>query len=48
MLSYVTNHAVLLSYIGRHALITVREFPLQIRITERGVRWIIEEPEDGG
>ncbi len=46
--TFVTNHAVVLSYIGRHTLITARELSLQIGITERAVRRIIAELEGGG
>ena len=46
--TFVSNHAVVLSYIGRHPLITARELALEIGITERAVRRIIAELEGEG
>jgi DNA-binding transcriptional regulator PaaX len=46
--TFVTNHAVVLSYIGLHPLITARDLSLEIGITERAVRRIIAELEGGG
>jgi DNA-binding transcriptional regulator PaaX len=46
--TFVTNHAVVLSYIGRHPLITARDLSLEIGITERAVRRIIAELEGEG
>ena len=46
--TFVTNHAVVLCYIGRHPSITARELSVEIGITERAVRRIIAELESGG
>jgi DNA-binding MarR family transcriptional regulator len=46
--TFVTNHAVILSYIGRHPSITARDLAVEIGITERAVRRIIAELDSGG
>lgn len=46
--TFVTNHAVVLSFIGRHPSITARELAEEIGITERAVRRIIAELDSGG
>lgn len=46
--TFVTNHALVLSYINRHPLITARELSLEIGITERAVRKIIADLEAEG
>ncbi len=46
--TFVTNHAIVLSYIGRHPSITARELAVEIGITERAVRRIIAELDSGG
>lgn len=46
--TFVTNHAVVLCYIGRHPSITARELSEEIGITERAVRRIIAELDSGG
>ena len=46
--TFVSNHAVVLSYIGRHPSITARDLSVEIGITERAVRRIIAELESGG
>ena len=46
--TFVTNHAIVLSYINRHPLITARELSLEIGITERAIRKIIADLEADG
>ena len=46
--TFLTNHAIVLSYISRRASITGRELSLQIGITERAIRRIISDLEDEG
>ena len=46
--TFVTNHAIVLSYIGRHPSITARDLSTEIGITERAVRRIIAELEGEG
>jgi len=43
--TFLTNHAIVLSYISRCPSITARELSLEIGITERAVRRIISELE---
>lgn len=43
--TFVTNHAIVLSFIGRRPSITARELSLEIGITERAIRRIITELE---
>jgi len=46
--TFVTNHALVLSHIHRHPLITARELSLEIGITERAIRRIIADLEAEG
>lgn len=46
--TFVTNHAVVLSYLTRHPSITARELAMEIGITERAVRTIIADLESEG
>jgi DNA-binding MarR family transcriptional regulator len=46
--TFVTNHAVVLSYLADHPSITARQLALEIGITERAVRMIIADLEAGG
>jgi DNA-binding transcriptional ArsR family regulator len=46
--TFVTNHAVVLSFVAHHPSITARDLSLEIGITERAVRRIIAELEAGG
>jgi predicted ArsR family transcriptional regulator len=46
--TFVTNHAVVLSFLSNHASITARELATHIGITERAIRKIINDLETGG
>jgi DNA-binding transcriptional ArsR family regulator len=46
--TFITNHAVVLSYLSHHSSITARELSANIGITERAVRRIIKDLETGG
>jgi len=46
--TFVTNHAVVLSFVSRHPMITAHELALEVGISERAVRRIIAELQDGG
>ncbi|MCU0559089.1 MAG: winged helix-turn-helix domain-containing protein [Desulfobacterales bacterium] len=46
--TFVTNHAVVLSYLAHHPSITARELAADIGITERAVRRIIKDLETEG
>jgi DNA-binding transcriptional regulator PaaX len=46
--TFITNHAVVLSYLARHPSIIARELALEIGITERAVRTIIADLEAEG
>lgn len=46
--TFVTNHAVVLSYLAHHSSITARELAADIGITERAVRRIIKDLETEG
>jgi len=46
--TFVTNHAVVLSFIARHPMITAHELALEVGISERAIRRIIAELQDGG
>ncbi|HEX5415770.1 MAG TPA: helix-turn-helix domain-containing protein [Chloroflexota bacterium] len=46
--SFLTNHALVLTYIGRHPESTGREVAQTIGITERAVRKIIDDLETAG
>jgi predicted ArsR family transcriptional regulator len=43
--TFVTNHAVVLTYLAKHPTITARQVALEIGITERAVRKIIADLE---
>lgn len=44
--SFLTNHALVLTYIGRHPESTGREVAQAVGITERAVRKIVDDLED--
>ena len=46
--TFVTNHAVVLSFIARHPMITGHELALEVGISERAIRRIIAELYEGG
>src|SRR5512136_2301761 len=46
--TFVTNHAVVLTYLAKHPSITARQLALEIGITERAVRSIIADLESEG
>ena len=46
--TFLTNHAIVLFFLARHASITGRELSSLIGITERSVRNIISDLESGG
>jgi len=46
--TFVTNHAVVLSLLARHPLITGHELALKVGISERAIRRIIAELYEGG
>jgi len=46
--TFVTNHAVVLTYLAKHPSITARQLALEIGITERAVRTIIADLEAEG
>ena len=46
--TFITNHAVVLSLISRYPVIIGHELALKIGISERAVRRIIAELQDGG
>ncbi|OGQ01075.1 MAG: hypothetical protein A2026_15230 [Deltaproteobacteria bacterium RBG_19FT_COMBO_46_12] len=46
--AFLTNHAIVLSFLAKHQLITGRELSRLIGITERTVRNIISDLESGG
>jgi DNA-binding transcriptional ArsR family regulator len=46
--TFVTNHAVVLSFLCHHPSITARELAARVGITERAVRKIINDLESGG
>jgi len=46
--AFLTNHAIVLSFLARHQLITGRELSRLIGITERTVRNITSDLESGG
>ncbi len=46
--TFVTNHAVILTFIAQHPSITARDLSLQIGITERAIRKIISDMEKEG
>lgn len=46
--TFLTNHALVLSYLAKHSSITAREISLDIGITERAIRRIIADLDEGG
>jgi DNA-binding transcriptional ArsR family regulator len=46
--TFLTNHAIVLSFLAKHPLITGRELSRLIGITERSVRNIISDLESEG
>jgi DNA-binding MarR family transcriptional regulator len=46
--TFVTNHAVVLTYLAHHPSITARALANDVGITERAVRRIIKDLETGG
>jgi predicted transcriptional regulator len=46
--TFVTNYAVVLTYLAKHPSITARQVALEIGITERAVRTIIADLEAEG
>ena len=46
--TFITNHAVVLTYLAKHPTITARQVALEIGITERAVRNIIADLEAEG
>jgi predicted transcriptional regulator len=46
--TFVTNHALVLSFIARNPMITGHELALEIGISERAIRRIIAELYEGG
>jgi predicted ArsR family transcriptional regulator len=46
--TFITNHAVVLTYLANHPSITARQVALEIGITERSVRTIIADLEAEG
>jgi DNA-binding IclR family transcriptional regulator len=46
--TFLTNHAVVLSFIARHPMITAHDLALEVGISERAIRRIIAELQDGG
>jgi predicted ArsR family transcriptional regulator len=46
--TFVTNHAIVLTYLANHPSITARQLALEIGITERAVRAIIADLDSEG
>lgn len=46
--AFLTNHALVLSYLAKHPSITAREISLDIGITERAIRKIIADLDEAG
>jgi predicted transcriptional regulator len=46
--TFITNHAAVLSVLAKHPRITAREISQEVGITERSVRMIINDLEQGG
>jgi DNA-binding transcriptional ArsR family regulator len=46
--TFLTNHAVVLSYLAKHPSITAREISIDIGITERAIRKIIADLDEAG
>ena len=46
--TFLTNHALVLSYLAKHPSITAREISMDIGITERAIRTIIADLDEAG
>jgi predicted ArsR family transcriptional regulator len=46
--TFITNHAVVLTYLVKHPSITAQQLALEIGITERAIRGIIADLAAGG
>jgi DNA-binding transcriptional ArsR family regulator len=46
--AFLTNHALVLSYLAKHPSITAREISIDIGITERAIRKIIADLDEAG
>ena len=46
--TFLTNHALVLSFVAKHPRITARELSASIGITERAVRRVIADLDTGG
>jgi DNA-binding transcriptional ArsR family regulator len=46
--AFLTNHAIVLSFLAKHPLITGRELSTSIGVTERSIRNIISDLESEG
>lgn len=46
--TFITNHAVVLTFLAKHPSVTARQLALEIGITERAIRKIIADLEAGG
>jgi len=46
--TFITNHALVLSFVSRHPMITAHELALEVGISERAIRRIIAELQDAG
>ena len=46
--TFLTNHALVLSYLAKHPSITAREISIDIGITERAIRKIIADLDEAG
>jgi len=46
--TFLTNHALVLSYLAKHPSITAREISMDIGITERAIRKIIADLDEAG
>jgi predicted DNA-binding transcriptional regulator YafY len=46
--TFLTNHALVLSFIARHPQITARELSTSIGVTERAIRRFIADLQDAG
>jgi predicted ArsR family transcriptional regulator len=46
--TFITNHAVVLTFLAKHPSITARQLALEIGITERAIRGIIADLEAEG
>lgn len=46
--TFITNHAVVLTYLAKHPSITARQLALEVGITERAIRKVIADLEAAG